>query len=286
MTTRERGKMIYILNGAPGSGKDTQCRLIAKKYNLKVITVSELLKEHVKDSMNKGEDGHATDNGINLRSEDEKKDIEEIKNCINNGSLVSDDLVIKIVLKSLEKYMNSTEKYEGIVINGFPRTHKQGILFQKCNFKITHCINILVSKETLLKRIMNRIIDPITGINYNAKIIDVMEKKRQGILLNTEENLLLSQCDEYKNLSDEVIARLVRRVDDNANTFEKRFHLYMQNQQALAPLFHNVCKNVDGEKPILDIFQEICKIVEGSAVSAVAAETEEAVETEREGTPK
>ncbi|SBS82926.1 adenylate kinase 2, putative [Plasmodium malariae] len=256
-------KKIYILNGAPGSGKDTQCRLLSKKYNFKIITISELLKEHLKDSKERIRDSSSSDQCVKELTEQEKRDLEYIQKSFTDGSFVPDDIVIGIFLKQLEKYTLGEEECEGIIINGFPRTYEQALLFKKNNIEITNFINMSVSKECLLERVNNRIRDPITNVNYNIKIIELIKKKRKNIKLHTEEELLLtSQNEDYKNINDEILMRLKRRADDNESTFNKRYDLYLQNEKKIISLFFHVCKNIDGEKSIEGIFEQICAIID------------------------
>ncbi|ANQ06674.1 Uncharacterized protein PCOAH_00011400 [Plasmodium coatneyi] len=261
----QKGPKVFILNGAAGSGKDTQCRLIAQKYNFAIITISELLKEYVSEN-------EETGGGTSPSQEDEctegvekkNEDIERIKKCMKDGSLVPDDTVIKVFVHRLEKYINGEEPCAGIVLNGFPRTYEQALLFAKNGIEVTSFINIQVKKDKLLSRISNRMVDPVTNINYNAKGVEVMLKKKQGTHLTPEEELVLSsQGDAFKNISDEVITRITKRADDNEATFLKRFHLYEQNEEKIISLFPTVYRSVDGNGSIEETFVQICAILDG-----------------------
>ncbi|CXI25552.1 adenylate kinase 2, putative [Plasmodium berghei] len=262
-------KKVYIMNGPPGSGKDTHCVALSKKYNFEIITISELLKKYVKDNTNKDDSCGKYAPGL---TDEEKNDLENIEKCICNGSLAPDNIVNKIFLKYFKSYSENSEQDQtsesdipsnGIIINGFPRTYEQALLFKKYKINVTKFINIVVSKETILKRIMNRAKDPVTNINYNLQIVKLIKKKRQGIKLTSEEEeLLASQDDSYQNLNDEIIMRLERREDDNESTFNKRYNLYKENEEKIIPLFIDICKNVDGENDINHNFQQICKIIQ------------------------
>ncbi|SOV78512.1 adenylate kinase 2 [Plasmodium reichenowi] len=246
----KKKKNIYILYGASGSGKDTQCRLLEKKYNYKIICMSKLLKEY-KEEYNKenvsNEEGNYSD---------------EIEKCMIDGSLVNDKIVIEIFHKQLNKYIND-DKYNGIIINGFPRNYEQALLIKQNNISITKFINIQVGKDTLWRRINNRIIDPITNISYNENIIQLIKKKREGQELSDEEQKqLIIDNQIYNNLSNDILERLTKRKDDEEQVFNKRFQLYIESEQKINSLFKNICKSVDGEKSINHIFDQICSIID------------------------
>ncbi|CAA9986922.1 adenylate kinase 2, putative [Plasmodium knowlesi strain H] len=262
---QKKGPKVFILNGAAGSGKDTQCRLIAEKYNFAVITISTLLKEYVSEN-------EETGGGTSLSKDDESieeigkknEDIKRIKRCMEDGSLVPDDTVIKVFVHRLGKYINGEKPCAGIVVNGFPRTYEQALLFAKNGIQVTSFINIQVKKENLMSRISSRMVDPVTNINYNAKAVEVLLKKKQGGHLTPEEGLILSsQGDAFKNISDEVIARLSKRADDDEATFLKRFHLYEHNEEKIISLFPTVYRSVDGNGSIEETFAQICAILDG-----------------------
>ncbi|KJP89145.1 hypothetical protein AK88_01231 [Plasmodium fragile] len=271
MAQQKKGPNIFILNGAAGSGKDTQCRLIEEKYKYEVITISTLLKEYVLENEETGGETSPSQDDESIEGVERKnEDIKRIKRCMKDGSLVSDDTVIKVFMHRLEKYINGEEPCAGIVVNGFPRTYEQALLFAKNDIPVTSFINIQVKKDNLMSRISNRMVDPVTNINYNNKGVEIMLKKKQGIHLTPEEELVLSSHgDAFKNISDEVIARLTKRADDHEATFLKRFHLYEQNEQKIISLFPTVYHSVDGNGSIEETFAQICAILDGVGWAAI-----------------
>ena len=93
--------MIIILLGPPGVGKGTQAKLLSKKYNLSQLSTGEILRKAID---NKSE--------IGLR----------VQEIINQGGLVSDDIVCDLVEKELLSNKSSNKAY---ILDGFPRTIKQ-----------------------------------------------------------------------------------------------------------------------------------------------------------------
>ena len=74
--------MNIILLGPPGSGKSTQAKMIADKYNVKHISTGDILREH---------DRKGTPLGV------------EAKKFMDGGKLVPDTLIIDIVKDRMAK---------------------------------------------------------------------------------------------------------------------------------------------------------------------------------------
>ncbi|HNZ62374.1 MAG TPA: nucleoside monophosphate kinase, partial [Paludibacteraceae bacterium] len=73
-----------IICGAPGSGKGTQSKLIAEKYNLKHLSTGDILRNEIK-----------------LQTEIGKK----AEQFISKGQLVPDEIIITMLDHILDKEM-------------------------------------------------------------------------------------------------------------------------------------------------------------------------------------
>ena len=127
--------MNLIIFGPPGAGKGTQADFIVKKYNLFQLSTGEILRNEIKNK---------TELGIKISS------------SINSGSLVSDDIVEKLV-----EIFISDEKYKNrLIFDGYPRNLIQAKtlkkLLSKYNQKIDLVLKLSVSLETIKKRILER----------------------------------------------------------------------------------------------------------------------------------
>ena len=89
-----------VLFGPPGAGKGTQSELIIEKYKLVHISTGDLFRKHI---------GEGTELGM-LAQE-----------YIDNGNLVPDELVIKMVEVKIKSHKNA----KGFIFDGFPRTNAQ-----------------------------------------------------------------------------------------------------------------------------------------------------------------
>ncbi len=125
--------MNLILFGPPGAGKGTQALKIAEQFNLSHISTGDMLREHV---------AKLTDLG------------KKAKSLLDEGKLVPDNLVIKMLIEKLEEDDSSM----GAILDGFPRTLKQAESLDeiKSDFPVKKVIVFEAEKEELIKRILLR----------------------------------------------------------------------------------------------------------------------------------
>ena len=127
--------MNIVIFGPPGAGKGTQSKFIAKKYNLHQLSTGELLR---REMQNKTELGS------------------KISSIINNGELVSDDVVSDLI----EKFISKDAFKQKIIFDGYPRNLNQAInldnLLKKYNQKIDIVLNLSVKLQTVKIRILER----------------------------------------------------------------------------------------------------------------------------------
>ena len=127
--------MNLIIFGPPGAGKGTQADFIVKKYNLFQLSTGEVLRNEIKNSTELGN---------------------EISSIINSGTLVSDDVVKKLV----ENFISDNKYKNRLIFDGYPRNLIQAKtlndLLSKYNQKIDLVLKLSVSLETIKKRISER----------------------------------------------------------------------------------------------------------------------------------
>jgi adenylate kinase len=124
-----------VLLGAPGSGKGTQSELIIKQYGLHHISTGDILRAEIKKGSTLG-----------LTA----------AQFINDGKLIPDDLIIKILSEELESHPTT----KGIVFDGFPRTIAQAEalenLLRKKDENVVAVLSLEVEEDELIKRMLNR----------------------------------------------------------------------------------------------------------------------------------
>ncbi len=130
-------KKLFLIIGAPGSGKTTDAEIIAKKNSSLIAHYStgELLREEVKK---------ATPLGSTIAS------------FIDNGKLVP----IEIVMDTIVNAIKNSDK-DVIIIDGFPRSVEQmealdEVLKKNPDIKLESVIEVVVSEDTAKERVLGR----------------------------------------------------------------------------------------------------------------------------------
>lgn len=137
--------MIVIFFGPQGSGKGTQAKMLAEKYNLLFLSMGDLLREESKID----------------------KDVDEMIN--KRGVLIPDEITLRV----FKNFLKKKGKKDDFILDGFPRTIKQyrllNSVLKKMGKKVDLAILLDISQEETIKRLSGRRMDPKTGKIYNLK---------------------------------------------------------------------------------------------------------------------
>jgi adenylate kinase len=161
-----------IFLGAPGAGKGTQAREVAKHFGIPQISTGDILRDAVK---------RQTPLGVAAKLKMEA------------GQLVPDEVVDGIVAERL----NLPDCKNGFILDGFPRTISQAqfvdrILTEKGEGRPI-VFDIEVSEELLLKRLTGRRTCSVCGEIYNIyfnppKVEGICEKEGGKLLQRADDN--------------------------------------------------------------------------------------------------
>ena len=189
-----------IICGAPGSGKGTQSKLIAEKYNLKHLSTGDMLRNEIK-----------------LQTEIGKK----AEEFISRGQLVPDEMIIAMLDHVLDKEMYH---YKGIILDGFPRTYAQAEalekLLKKRNEEISLLLDLKVNDEELISRLLKR----AEISNRSDDKLDVIRKRLEIYYQNADEvNNFYKKTNKYVAIEgvgtvEEIFSRISQIIDSKINS--------------------------------------------------------------------
>jgi len=95
---------VLIFLGPPGSGKGTQAEILTDKLKYFHISIGDLLRENISKNTDLGK----------LATK-----------YVDSGELVPDDLIIELVNSTLHRLQNENSQFQGVILDGFPRTLNQ-----------------------------------------------------------------------------------------------------------------------------------------------------------------
>lgn len=131
----KKSTLNFLFFGAPGSGRGTQARAIAEKYNFVYVDAGEMLEIEMSKKTELGE---------------------SIKDFFESGQFVPDEIVVKLIEDKIESVKNA----KGYVYKGYPRTLVQSYildgLLKKHNASMSLVIDIEVPTIQLIERLDER----------------------------------------------------------------------------------------------------------------------------------
>lgn len=133
--------MIFVIMGAPGAGKGTQCELLAEKIGALKISTGDVLRKHIQEGT-----------GLGL----------QIRDLMESGRLVSDDILLAVVDQELER---AGKRH--VLLDGFPRTLKQAEAL--ADHPVSGVYHIDVSEADLIERLVGRLVCAHCGSTYHSK---------------------------------------------------------------------------------------------------------------------
>jgi len=194
--------MRLILLGPPGAGKGTQAAFITQKYGIPQISTGDMLRAAIKA-------------GTPLAL--------SVKQVIDAGHLVSDDVIIRLVRERLSE----PDCTNGYLFDGFPRTIPQAEAMKAGRVPIDHVLEIDVPEAEIVLRMSGRRVHPASGRSYHVQFNPPRQEGRDDV---TGEPL-------------------VQRADDREDTVRKRLEVYRRQTQPLVEYYTGWAATGDARAP-------------------------------------
>jgi adenylate kinase len=207
--------MRLVIFGPQGAGKGTQGALIAERFGIPDIATGDIFRWAISGG---------TPLGL------------KVKDFVEEGQLVPDDLTIEVVLERLR----ADDARAGFVLDGFPRNVAQARALDEMlaeqGAQIDGALVLEVPEEVSLRRILGRRVCSSCGRNYH-------------IDSPPQNNWMCDACG----------GEVVGRSDDHEQTIRRRLHLYHESTEPLKSYYEKrgLLRQVDGLGKEPDVFDRI-----------------------------
>ena len=176
-------KKHLLFLGAPGAGKGTQAELLSQTYSYLHLSTGELLRKEIEMNTILGS---------------------KVKDIINRGELVSDELVLKIVRQNLDK------DNKGWILDGYPRNLSQAnslnAVLIEINQPLEQVFYLDIPEEVLVKRLLLRGRKDDTEETIKTRV-DIYKKTTEPLIEYFNDLSLLEYIDadrDLKTISNEI----------------------------------------------------------------------------------
>jgi adenylate kinase len=201
-----------VLLGPPGAGKGTQAKQLEEELKIPQIASGDLLRLAVRNK---------TPLGV------------EAKRYMDQGTLVPDDLVIKLI----EERLGDPDAARGFILDGFPRTLAQAealrAMLERYRWAIDGVLALVVPDQEIIKRISGR----RTCKNCGAMYHTIFDPPRNVGMCN--------KCN----------GELYQRDDDAEDTVKMRLEVYDTQTRPLLTYYQDqgLLKRIEGVGSLNDV---------------------------------
>ncbi len=208
--------MNILLVGPIASGKGTQAQKLIEKFSLAHVEMGGLLRLVAKEETTLGQ---------------------KVKEFLDNGILVTDEIVVEVV----NHYLQSIGRMDGILFDGFPRKLSQAQYFEnfmeKQGLKIDVVVELTLPKEEIFNRILNRRTCEKCGKIFNV----------------------VTNPPKVEGICDGCGGKLFSRSDETAEKTEVRIKQFEEITMPMIKFYKEkgMVEEIDGNRPIEVIFEDI-----------------------------
>lgn len=129
-------KKLFLIIGAPGSGKTSNAELIAQKHeNITHYSTGDMFRAEIASGSEQGK---------------------IIDSFVSKGNIVPIDIAIKTIITAIKNAPTSV-----VIIDGYPRSEEQLMkldeyLQKDSDVKLINCVEVVVSEEVARSRVLGR----------------------------------------------------------------------------------------------------------------------------------
>lgn len=213
--------MKLVLLGPPGAGKGTLASLLKNSLSILHISTGDILREEMRNNTKLGR---------------------EVKQYIDHGKLVPDEVVTKLV----ENKFSGHAVNHGYMLDGFPRTETQAEdldrILSRVNRPLDYAVYLESSLPVIIQRLTGRRICRNCGALFHMKN---KPPKKAGT------------CDECGG-------EVYQRADDNEETIKIRMDIYMKNTKPIIDYYaaQGKLQKVDADKDAKEVQDILMKILD------------------------
>ena len=208
--------MNLILLGAPGAGKGTQAEMLTQQLQIPAISTGNMLRE-------------AIANGSDLGK--------QVKQYMDEGSLVPDDLILSIVAERTAR----PDCANGFILDGVPRTLAQAEVLDAKGVRIDHVVSIELSDDVIESRMTGRRVCTKCGASYH----------------------IVANPPKIAGICDQCGAEVSIRKDDAPETVRHRLQVYHDATEVLKDYYlqQGKLRLVEGNQSIEGANQAILEVI-------------------------
>ncbi|KAL6326588.1 hypothetical protein AAG906_008450 [Vitis piasezkii] len=204
----------WVFLGCPGVGKGTYASRLTALLGVPHIATGDLVREELASSGP-------------LAS--------QLSEIVNQGKLVSDEIIINLLSKRLEAGESKGET--GFILDGFPRTIRQAEILEDVT-DIDLVVNLKLNEEALLAKCLGRRICSECGGNYNVACIDIKGE-------NGSPGMYMAPLLPPPHCA----SKLITRSDDTEAVVKERLRIYNEMSLPVEDFYRSRGKLLEFDLP-------------------------------------